>query len=349
MSASKKNCPIHLLDGGLGTTLVDNYFCVFDSSTPLWSSHLLIADPTTLRAAQKAFGDAGADIILTATYQASFEGFALTDLSITEDVAAKLMRSAVTITADAGKGKGKVALSLGAYGATMVPSQEYSGAYDENHMTVSQLRDWHLRRLGVFLPGKDGVKSVWGQVSFVAFETLPRIEEMLAVREAMGNAQLGDGKKPFWISCVFPGEGNVLPDGSTVREAVKAMLEKREDVEVPMGIGINCTRVGKVESLIEEFEEAVGELVSKGQAEWPALVVYPDGTMGEVYNTSTKVWEKGDTDQQVGSWDEVLFEIVKRTRERGLWEEIFVGGCCKTTPTDVAKLRKQIDALEADP
>lgn len=42
-------------------------------------------------------------------------------------------------------------------------------------------------------------------------------------------------------------------------------------------------------------------------------------------------------------WDEQLFNIVTRARERRLWKEIFVGGCCKTTPEDIGKLRKRID------
>jgi len=42
-------------------------------------------------------------------------------------------------------------------------------------------------------------------------------------------------------------------------------------------------------------------------------------------------------------WDEEIFEIVSRARERRLWKSIFVGGCCKTTPDDIGKLRKRID------
>jgi homocysteine S-methyltransferase len=103
------------------------------------------------------------------------------------------------------------------------------------------------------------------------------------------------GRNDFWISCVFPGEENCLPDGSSVKEVVKAMLGDRKSMEwgTPMGVGINCTKVGKVEGLISEFEREVGELVEKREIEeWPSLVVYPDGTDGEVYNTTTKVWEK---------------------------------------------------------
>ena len=72
-------CPILLLDGGLGTTLESApYDFHFSSSTPLWSSHLLISSPDTILAAQKDFVKAGCDVLLTATYQASFKGFVAT-------------------------------------------------------------------------------------------------------------------------------------------------------------------------------------------------------------------------------------------------------------------------------
>lgn len=185
------------------------------------------------------------------------------------------MRDGVSI-AKAAAGNGKVALSLGAYGATMIPGAEYSGAYDEERRSVKGLREWHLERIEAF-------KECWDEVEYVAFETLPRIEEVRAVREVMGEV----GKKAFWIACVFPGEGNRLPDGSSVREVVDAMLEG--EGRMPVAIGINCTRVGKVEGLVEEFAEAVKVLGREGEV---GLVLYPDGTKGEVYNTSTKEWEK---------------------------------------------------------
>ena len=70
--------PILLLDGGLGTTLEEEHGVQFSSATPLWSSHLLLSAPETLLEVQENFARAGADIILTATYQASFQGFRMT-------------------------------------------------------------------------------------------------------------------------------------------------------------------------------------------------------------------------------------------------------------------------------
>ncbi|TAQ88413.1 hypothetical protein B7494_g3288, partial [Chlorociboria aeruginascens] len=297
-----------LLDGGLGTTLADLYAYTFNINTPLWSSQLLLTSPSTLLSAQRAFSNAGAEIISTATYQGSYEGLSLSGVGSRAE-AGHVLRSAIPIARAAVSG-GRVALSLGAYGAVMVPSQEYSGRYDKAHSSREQLRSWHLERLQVFC----GEETCWADIDFVAFETLPLVEEVWAVRGAMAGVEEGAKQKGFWISCVFPGEGNVLPDGSGVRDVVRAMLGEKEGLRRPMGVGVNCTRVGKVEALVEEMECAVGELLEgEGEnPEWPALVLYPDGTNGEIYNTETKLWEVKEGMGSKKSWDAQTFDIMMR-------------------------------------
>jgi homocysteine S-methyltransferase len=252
------------------------------------------------------------------------------------------MRDGVQIAkkAFAGRENGTVALSLGAYGATMIPGAEYSGVYDTAHSSVAQLADWHRGRLSAFHGSSPDKVACWADVEYVAFETLPRIEEVKAARQVMESMPETE-MKGYWISCVFPGEGNRLPDGSTILQVVDAMLGG--EGKKPMGIGLNCTRVGKVEGLVLEFEDAVKALGLSGKI---ALVFYPDGTQGEVYNTSTKEWEKkGGIQESEIPWDEMMLGIIDRVGGRGVWREIFVGGCCKTTPEHIAKLRKLIDNL----
>ncbi len=297
--------PILILDGGLGTTIKDQYHAEVDGETrPLWSSHLLISEPTKLLDVQTAFADAGADIILTATYQASVEGFANTvnpqdgRLGISRAEAEGYMRSAVGISRasfrniQATRGGGSVALSLGAYGAVMVPSQEYTGKYDEEHRSVEQLRDWHKTRLDIFTEMED----VFHAVDMIAFETVPLLAEIEAVRQTISMVQRNSAdckkEKPFWISCVFPGKELHLADGSTVDDVVRAMLSNREDAAMPFAVGINCTKIGKLAELLREFEAAVKRMIEARELDHsPALVLYPDGTKGEVYNTTTHEWE----------------------------------------------------------
>ncbi|KAH8748474.1 Homocysteine S-methyltransferase [Diaporthe sp. PMI_573] len=141
--------PILFLDGGLGTSLEDKYGVKFSSkTTPLWSSHPIVSDPETLLACQRDFGQVPVDVIETATYQVSLAGFAATKTQAWPDGidASRVpgfLKHAVEIADQArGKPDAKLALSLGPYGSTMVPGQEYSGAYDDEHNDEPRLLEW---------------------------------------------------------------------------------------------------------------------------------------------------------------------------------------------------------------
>ena len=371
-----------LLDGGLGTCLESEpYNIEFSTATPLWSSHLLISSPETLLDLQQAYATAGSDILLSATYQASLEGFAatpkraLTDpdrnqcqgnggqvtkdgsyglksQSYDEEDASQAMQSAVPLARKAfsiASSPGKVALSLGAYGATMQPSAEYTGRYLPEEMnTLEGLARWHRQRLEVF----QSDATTWRDVDYVAFETLPVLAEVRAVRAVMGQCN-SQGDKKWWISCVFPNDNLNLPDGTTVSELVDAMIgSAHTGGQQPWGIGINCTSVTRLESLIVLFEAAVMNIAQNYQAQsssfqqiWPWLVVYPDGAEGLVYNTISQTWdavESNSNTQTTSSWDEEVAMIVRRASERAFWKGILVGGCCKTTPDHIARLRARM-------
>ncbi|KAI5304589.1 hypothetical protein KEM56_006301, partial [Ascosphaera pollenicola] len=195
-------------NGGLGTTLEDEHGWKFDSkTTPLWSSHLLFSDDNrrVLKECQKNFRAAGADILLTGTYQVSEEGIARTPFlpaprgvgeepkskgfdSTKETVTAALKRG-IDSTLQAWLEKpnptcashdvGGVALSLGPYGACMVPGQEYSGNYDTAHKTENALFEWHLRRLALFTTDEAESKPL-SHLQFIAFETIPVLAEIRA-------------------------------------------------------------------------------------------------------------------------------------------------------------------------
>ncbi|OIW34312.1 homocysteine S-methyltransferase [Coniochaeta ligniaria NRRL 30616] len=341
----RDQAPILILDGGLGTTLEEKHHIRFSSAeTPLWSSHLLLTDQRTLLACHEDFAAAGADVISTATYQASIAGFANTrtpdwSRGVPLNRVPEFLEDAVAIARSAGAGR--VALSLGPYGATVVPSQEYGGEYDEEHCGVSALMAWHLERFGLFAK----VPGLFERVDYVAFETVPRLDEVMAIRRMMDDNGLYLGV-PHWISCVFPGDDEVLalPDGTPVEEAVRAMLSGEVADVVPWGIGINCTKVTKLSALVERYEHVVRGMVDSGELSgWPSLVLYPDGTNGEVYNTATQKWEIPDgKEAPKQSWESQVAEVVKATQGRSRWNTIVVGGCCKTSPEDITRLRAEV-------
>jgi homocysteine S-methyltransferase len=102
----------------------------------------------------------------------------------------------------------------------------------------------------------------------------------------------------------------------------------------------------KLGNLIQKFEAA-----SKEQSlTLPHLVIYPDGASGLIYDTVTQKWavatEASDSKDKDASrqrdWHGELADIVRGVHSRGTWKGILVGGCCKTTPAHIAKLRQSL-------
>ena len=331
-----------ILDGGLGTSLEQKYHVNFGKSTPLWSSDLLASDPDTLLACQRAFGEVPVDIMLTATYQVSVDGFSKTmsdsfPSGIDPTSIAKFLEDAVCIAEKAKRPEAQIALSLGPYGACMVPSQEYTGKYDAEHRSTSSLEVWHRDRMELFA----AIGDLKSRVSYVALETIPRIDEITAARQALGSVPQLAGL-PFWICSLFPGDDDAIPDGHSAEEVVREMLNPDVDAPLPWGIGINCTKIWKLDSLVTSYETAVSRMIREGQIhEWPALLLYPDGTNGEVYNTTTQQWEmpNDSSAESRAPWEEQLARLVRDVLARGKWRQVVVGGCCMASPDHIKRLR----------
>ena len=85
-----------ILDGGLATQLEAQGN---DLSDRLWSARLLVEDPGEIVRAHLAYFRAGARVATTASYQATFEGFAAR--GIDHAAAAGLLRRSVALAAEA--------------------------------------------------------------------------------------------------------------------------------------------------------------------------------------------------------------------------------------------------------
>ncbi len=128
-------------DGGLATELEARGH---DLSDDLWSARLLVDAPEEIEAVHAAFFRAGAAVATTATYQASFDGFAAR--GIVRSRAESLMRLSVELARSArdNHGNGWVAASIGPYGAALANGEEYRGRYG---LSVAELAAWHRPRL----------------------------------------------------------------------------------------------------------------------------------------------------------------------------------------------------------
>lgn len=369
---------LRFLDGGMGTYLEDQHNIVFDASKPAWSSSV---DPSLLQAVHEEYARSGADILLTATYQATAANMASGHGSSTLPTSGsrgdngngqrrllELVKTCAGASTGLGQAwKGSVALSLGPYGATMVPSTEYSGAYEEHMARERALRGWHLGRLRDYACWDDMPEeyaAAWEAVSIVAFETLVSAVEVRAVRGAMFDLHgppeqrrdTGRRRRDFWVSVNFPNgtaSEPLTPRMETAEAVGRAMFEAGEGLERPQAVGVNCTKMEKVDAVVRGYEAALQSMeeASGVGMQWPALVIYPDGAHNLRYNTSTKTWEP--IDEQAGavvvSWATQMEAILRKILGRGRWSDIVLGGCCKTTPDDIAELCRKCLACAASP
>jgi homocysteine S-methyltransferase len=223
-----------VLDGGLATLLEAHGH---DLSSDLWSARLLRDDPGALVRAHAEFFRAGAEVATSASYQASFEGFAALGLSRSES--ARLMRLSVELACrarDEHRPDGWVAASVGPYGAHLADGSEYRGDYD---LDVRGLREFHRPRLEVL--GSAGA-------DVLAVETLPCLAEVEALC-----AELDGTGVAAWLS--LSADGDRTRAGEPIAEA----WAMAADVAEIVAVGVNCCAPADVEVALAD---AAGPLVA---------------------------------------------------------------------------------------
>lgn len=289
---------VRILDGGLATELERRGH---DLSDDLWSARLLRDDPAAIRDTHLAFFRAGAQVATTASYQASFDGFARRGISTAE--AAALMRTSVRLAREAAAVaeeeepgvRRMVAASVGPYGAVLADGSEYHGEYG---VSDRALRDFHAPRLEVLASaGAD----------LLAVETIPSEQEVTVL---LGLLLELSGGPPAWLSVT-------CADGSTTRRGEDAarVFSLARGTDPVVAVGVNCTAPEHVEALVSTAVAASGK---------PA-VAYPNS--GESWDAATNRWG--------GAGRGVSADSARRWVDAGA---AWVGGCCRVTSDDIARL-----------
>lgn len=293
-----------ILDGGLATQLES---MGFDIGGALWSAQLLDRNPRAIVDAHLAYLDAGAECIISASYQASRGGF--TSIGKTEAEADELVASAVALAQVAraeflennpgSERQPLVAASVGPYGAIMQDGSEYTGDYK---VSGRELCEFHTQRLSVL----DGTGA-----DLLAVETIPNIIEAQVLSEL-----LADVDTPAWVSFCCRNECNIS-DGTSLATAAQLFAGHPK----VLAVGINCTPPQYVSSLIP---------IVKFAAPDKAIVVYPNS--GETYHADDNSWSGTACD-----FDDA-FDIIS-WRKAGAK---LIGGCCRTGPSDIAEMRTRL-------
>lgn len=309
-----------VLDGGFATELER---LGADLNDPLWSAKCLITSPHLVRRVHLDYLDAGANIISTASYQATLQGFEAKGFS--RDESEELLRKSVEIAleardiylerctkdswdftaSEAGSRRPiLVAASVGSYGAYLADGSEYSGEYGDS-VTLETLKDFHRRRVQILAnAGAD----------LIAFETIPNKLEAQAYAELLDEEGI---EIPAWFSFnskdgINVVSGDSISDCASIADASKQVV----------AVGINCTPPRYIHGLIS----AIQEVTSK------PIMIYPNS--GETYDGVTKQWLKSD-----GMIGEDFVSYVRKWKEAGA--SLF-GGCCRTTPNTIRGIAKAL-------
>ncbi|KAM3755007.1 hypothetical protein ACB098_02G006500 [Castanea mollissima] len=302
-----------IIDGGFATELERHGA---DLNDPLWSAKCLVDSPHLVRRVHLDYLDAGANIILTASYQATIQGFEAKGFS--KEEAEALLRKSVEIACEAreiyydrctkdswdfmenGRTSRRpilVAASVGSYGAYLADGSEYSGNYGDA-ITLETLKDFNRRRVQILAnSGAD----------LIAFETIPNKLEAKAYAELLEEEGI---EIPAWFSFNSKDGINVV-SGDPISECVSIADSCKQVVAV----GINCTPPRFIHGLITSIRKVTSKPV----------LIYPNS--GETYDGQTKQWVKSS-----GNVDEDFVSYIVKWREAGA--SLF-GGCCRTTPKTI--------------
>ncbi|MFP5282960.1 MAG: homocysteine S-methyltransferase [Actinomycetes bacterium] len=266
-----------VLDGGLATTLEAGGH---DLSSALWSARLLVEDPEAIVEVHRQFFAAGAEIATTASYQASYDGFAA--LGLAREDTDRLLRRSVALAVRArdeavDERPRWVAASVGPYGAALADGSEYRGDYGRS---VTELRRWHRRRLSVLADSP---------ADLLACETVPclaEVEALLAEVQTLG--------VPCWLSLTAVG------DRTRAGEPLAEAYEMAAGVAEVIALGVNCVDPALVREQVRLAATVGGKPV----------VVYPNS--GETWDARARRWTGRRTvaDVDPAAWVEAGARLV---------------------------------------
>lgn len=298
-----------ILDGGLATELEAHGF---DLNDELWSAGVLLERPDNIRRIHLSYFFAGADCVTSASYQATIERFVQRGLG--KDSAAELMRLSVDLALEAraefwSDSENRTGRLKPLVAASIGPYGAFlaDGSEFRGDYEVNEdaLVDFHRSRWRLLASsGAD----------LLACETIPSRLEARALRRLLEETR--DTQAWFSFSCR---DERHLSDGSRLAE-VSAELDSCPQI---LAIGVNCTSPRHISGLVRAASGATSK----------PIVVYPNA--GEGWDATTKIWAPVDSDSPtlVGSCHE--------------WADLgarLIGGCCRTTPKDIRKVRQALIA-----
>ncbi|UZH04745.1 homocysteine S-methyltransferase [Pantoea anthophila] len=293
--------PLLILDGALATELEARGCQLADA---LWSAKVLMEDPELIYQVHYDYFVAGARCAITASYQATPQGFATRGLS--EDESLALIARSVELAQRARhdylavRPDAKtllVAGSVGPYGAFLADGSEYRGDYA---LPEAVMMAFHRPRVQALLAaGAD----------LLACETLPSFAEAQALVKLL--AEFPDARA--WFSFTLRDAGHIS-DGTPLAEVVSWLNQQPQVV----ALGVNCVALESVTPALQQLQTLTDK----------PLVVYPNS--GEQYDAGSKTWHSAPSGctlhDKLAEWQQAGARLI--------------GGCCRTSPGDIAAIAR---------
>jgi homocysteine S-methyltransferase len=295
-----------MLDGGLATELERRGR---DLNDDLWSARVLMDQPELVGRVHADYLAAGADCIVSASYQATVEGFVKKGLS--QAGAERLLQKSVEIALEArdafwsvpanrqGRLRPLVAASIGPYGAFLADGSEFTGDYDLNEQGLT---DFHADRWQLLADsGAD----------LLACETIPSATEARVLMKLV--EQTPSTIAWFSFSCR---DDTHISDGTELA----AIAQELSESERIAAVGVNCTAPRFIPGLVTSVQAVTSK----------PIVVYPNS--GESWDAEGKRWIPGE-------------EAIDLPQASRAWRDLgarLIGGCCRTGPEDIRRIRQQL-------
>ncbi|MCX8596525.1 MULTISPECIES: homocysteine S-methyltransferase [unclassified Gilliamella] len=297
-----------IIDGALASELQRRGCDLNDS---LWSAKVLIEQPDLIRQVHYDYFKAGADCATTASYQASPLGFAKKGISLDESI--KLIKKSVELAQQAKEqyltqiGKNKPLFIAGSVGPYGAYLADGSEYTGNYQLSEDKFIEFHQIRIQALIDGKADI---------LACETLPNFAEIKALVKVLKQYP----SMTAWFSFTLK-DANHLSDGTPLKEVIDYL----NNVDQVVSVGINCIALEEVTAALTVLQTLTRK----------PLIVYPNS--GEQYDPTTKQWHKNHQHNctfknQLPTWLKLGAKLI--------------GGCCQTTPKDIAEIADYLKSIK---
>jgi len=272
---------------------------------------VLLDAPEAIEQLHYDYYAAGADCVISASYQVSYDGFRALGVEPDQTTACLIRSVELAVSArdrfqratQASIERPRrepalaryVAASIGPYGAMRHDGSEYHGNYG---VSRRDLQRFHEARFGVLAGCGPDV---------LACETMPSLDEASVLMDLIRDQPSIDA----WISFTSH-DGIHTARGEPLLDCARAV----DRIANVVAVGVNCLHPSLVLTAIQSLRSGTSKPV----------VAYPNS--GEGWDASARRWSGTATSASLADLAPAWVEAGAR----------IVGGCCRTGPSDIAAL-----------